>query len=57
MTGEEVIKQIEDLFEGNINGTEPMGEYSHMTGDILLCGRTADEAIRRINERKAKEGK
>ena len=45
----EFMKQLRDLFEGN-------KELSHMTGDIELCGKTADEAIRKIKEDERNEG-
>ena len=40
-----VLETIEDLFKGD-------REFSHMTGDIALCGRTADDVIRKLNEDK-----
>lgn len=40
-----VLEVIEDLFKGN-------REFSHMTGDIELCGKTADDVIRKLNEEK-----
>ena len=40
----EMLRQVLDLFEGR-------KEYSHMTGDIELCGKTADDAIREIKDR------
>lgn len=36
-----VLEAIKDLFEGR-------EEYSHMTGDIELCGKTADDALRQV---------
>lgn len=39
---------IEDLFTGN-------KEFSHMTGDIELCGKTADDVLREIKERERKQ--
>ena len=44
----EMLRQIRDIFEGR-------KELSHMTGDIELCGKTADEAIRQINEENKKK--
>lgn len=41
----ELLKQLEDLFEGK-------EEMSHMTGDIHLCGITADEVLKQIKEKK-----
>ena len=38
-----VLEGIRDLFEGR-------EEYSHMTGDIELCGKTADDVLRQIKE-------
>lgn len=38
-----VLEAIRDLYEGR-------EEYSHMTGDIELCGKTADDALRQIKE-------
>lgn len=43
-----VLEVIRDLFEGR-------EEYSHMTGDIELCGKTADEVIRKMNEDRRNE--
>lgn len=44
----EMLRQIRELFEGE-------REYSHMTGDIELSGKTADDVIRQINEDKRNE--
>ena len=46
----EFMKQLRDLFEGKT-------ELSHMTGDIELCGKTADDVIRQIKEDERKGGK
>ncbi len=40
----EMLKQVMELFEGE-------REYSHMSGDILLCGKTADDALRVITDK------
>lgn len=44
-----VLEVIRDLYEGR-------EEYSHMTGDIELCGKTADDAIRQIKEEERRNG-
>ena len=36
-----VLEVIRDLFEEE-------EEYSHMTGDIELCGKTADDVLRQV---------
>ena len=46
----EFMKQLRDLFEGKT-------ELSNMTGDIELCGKTADDVIRQIKEDERKGGK
>ena len=43
----ELLKQLEDIFLGR-------EEYSHMTGDIELCGKTADDVLREITDREGK---
>lgn len=43
-----LIMAVKELFEGK-------EELSHMTGDIELCGKTADDAIRLIKEEEKKE--
>lgn len=40
-----VMEVIEDLFEDK-------GEYSHMTGDIILSSRTADEVLQKIIDKR-----
>ena len=51
-----VLEAIEDLFkkkaEKYFTGEE---ELSHMTGDFELCGKTADEVIRKMNEDRRNE--
>lgn len=43
-----VLEAIEDLLTGK-------EELSHMTGDFELCGKTADEVIRKMNEDRRNE--
>lgn len=38
-----ILEVVRDLFEGRT-------EYSHMTGDIELCGKTADDVFRQMKE-------
>ena len=49
----EMVRQIQDLFEGNENNSD----FGHMTGDIELCGKTADDVLRQINDERGKEGR
>lgn len=37
--------KIEDVYEGRT-------EYSHMTGDIILSSRTADEVLQKIIDKR-----
>ena len=43
---EENAKVVWEVVEDLLTGKE---ELSHMTGDIELCGKTADDVIRQIN--------
>lgn len=47
----ELLKQLEDLFEGRDNDSD----FGHFTGDLELCGKTADEVLKQIKEKKDKE--
>lgn len=44
---DQMLEQLEEIFGGE-------AELSHMTGDIELCGKTADDVMRRIKERERK---
>lgn len=41
---ERLLDELEKLFNG-------YAELSHMTGDLELCGKTADDVIREINDK------
>lgn len=43
---EENAKVVWEVVEDLLTGKE---ELSHMTGDLELCGKTADDVIRQIN--------
>lgn len=43
---EENAKVVWEAVEDLLTGKE---ELSHMTGDLELCGKTADDVIRQIN--------
>lgn len=47
---QEFVEQIKELFEGE-------REYSHMTGDLALCGVTVSVALRQITEEEKNGGK
>lgn len=42
-----VLEAVRDLYEGR-------AEHSHMTGDLALCGKTADDVLRKIKEEEDK---
>lgn len=44
-----VLEVIRDLFEGK-------EELSHMSGDLELCGKTADDVLRQIKEEERRNG-
>ena len=39
----ELVKQIEDIFEGRVDD-----DATHFTGCFELCGKTADDALRQV---------
>ena len=49
---EENAKTVWEAIEDLLTGKE---ELSHMTGDFELCGKTADEVIRKMNEDRRNE--
>lgn len=51
-TREENAKTVWEAIEDLLTGKE---ELSHMTGDFELCGKTADEVIRKMNEDRRNE--
>ena len=53
-TREENAKVVWEAVEDLLTGKE---ELSHMTGDFELCGKTADEVIRKITEDRKNEGR
>lgn len=49
----ELLRQLKEFYEGNDNNSD----FGHFTGDIELCGKTADDVLRQINDERGKEGK
>ena len=47
-TREENAKVVWEAVEDLLTGKE---ELSHMTGDIELCGKTADDVLREIKDK------
>lgn len=45
---EENAKVLWEAVEDLLTGKE---ELSHMTGDLVLCGKTADDVLREIKDR------
>lgn len=45
---EENAKVVWEVVEDLLTGKE---ELSHMTGDLELCGKTADDVLREIKEK------
>ena len=48
---EENAKVVWEAVEDLLTGKE---ELSHMTGDLELCGKTADDVLREIKDRDSK---
>lgn len=49
---EENIKVFWEAVEDLLTGKE---ELSHMTGDLELCGKTADDVLREIKDKENKQ--
>jgi hypothetical protein len=50
-TREENAKVVWEAVEDLLTGKE---ELSHMTGDLELCGKTADDVLREIKDNESK---
>ena len=51
-TREQNARTVWEAIEDLLTGKE---ELSHMSGDFELCGKTADDVIRKINEDRRNE--